>query len=102
MTKETESKSQGYITKETFVAHIAEASGLTKKESTQALEAMMQSMQGSLKEGKKVSLTGFGAFSTVERSERKGRNPRTGQEITIPAKKQLKFQAGSTLKDEIN
>ncbi|MGB0167381.1 MAG: HU family DNA-binding protein, partial [Luteibaculum sp.] len=55
-----------------------------------------------LKKGGRISLVGFGSFAVSERSARKGRNPKTGKEINIPAKKVVKFKAGADLADSVN
>lgn len=78
-----------------LISSIAEKSGLTKADSEKALNAFMESTIDCMKTGEKLALVGFGTFSVSERSERKGRNPQTGKEITIPAKKVAKFKAGS-------
>lgn len=80
---------------------IASGAELTKADAKKALEAFISATSGALKEGDRVALVGFGSFSINERSERKGRNPRTGEEITIPAQKVVKFKAGSELAENI-
>jgi len=86
---------------QSLVSSIAELSGLSKADSTRALEAMIQSIQKGLKEGKAVNLVGFGAFSITKREARDGRNPRTGETIKIAASKTPKFRSGKTLKEAI-
>jgi DNA-binding protein HU-beta len=76
---------------------IAKSAGLTKAEAKKALDAFIASTTGALKKGNRVALVGFGTFSVAQRSKRTGRNPQTGKEITIPAKKVVKFKAGSDL-----
>jgi DNA-binding protein HU-beta len=61
----------------------------------------MDSIGATLKKGGKVSVIGFGSFSVIQRKARKGRNPQTGKEIKIPAKKAVKFSAGSELKKKV-
>jgi DNA-binding protein HU-beta len=90
------------LNKEGLISSLAEISGLSKSDSIRALDGMIQSMQMALKEGKKVTLTGFGTFNVIERAATKGRNPRTGESIEIPSKKVLKFSAGKTLKEAIS
>lgn len=80
---------------------IANDAGLTKADAKKALDATIDSVAGALKSGDRVALVGFGSFSVSERSARSGRNPQTGQEITIPAKKVVKFKAGSELNDSV-
>jgi len=70
----------------------------TKKEAADAVDAVLSSIKASLKKGKAVTLVGFGTFKVTKRKARKGRNPRTGKEIKIPAKKVPVFKAGSALK----
>ena len=80
---------------------IAEESGLTKKDSKEALEAIIKIVGETLKKGDKLTLTGFASFSVVQRAARTGRNPKTGKEIKIPAKKAIKFSEGSELSEAI-
>jgi len=89
------------MTKAELVAKIAEKTGLSKKDAESALNAFMDSVKEALAAGEKVSLVGFGTFEVVERAERKGRNPQTGEEITIPASKAPKFRPGKGLKDAV-
>ncbi len=70
----------------------------TKKEAQAALDCVISSITKSLKKGEDVTLTGFGTFKVVKRKARKGRNPRTGEELKIKASKAAKFTAGKTLK----
>ena len=76
---------------------IAKESGLTKAASEKALNATLSAVTDSLKSGDRVGLVGFGSFSVTERAARTGRNPQTGKEITIPAKKVVKFKPGADL-----
>jgi DNA-binding protein HU-beta len=76
---------------------IAQKSGLSKVDSKKALDATLDAIADELKSGGKVVLVGFGTFSVVERSARKGINPRTKETIDIPAKKVVKFKPGSEL-----
>ncbi|MBQ6037454.1 MAG: HU family DNA-binding protein [Bacteroidaceae bacterium] len=85
------------MNKADLVKAIAAESGLTKKASEAALNAVVASVTKALKEGDKVALIGFGTFSVVEKAERKGVNPATKKEIVIPAKKVVKFKAGAGL-----
>jgi DNA-binding protein HU-beta len=72
--------------------------GLTKKKAAQAVDAVLDAIREALSKGEKVQLIGFGSFSVKTRSARKGRNPRTGDNIAIPEKKVPVFKAGSALK----
>ncbi|MDL2213555.1 HU family DNA-binding protein [Bacteroides sp. OttesenSCG-928-J23] len=76
---------------------MAEKSGLTKTDSVKALNAFMETVAEALKSGDKISLIGFGTFLVNERAERTGVNPSTKQQITIPARKVVKFKAGAEL-----
>ena len=89
------------MNKEGLVASLAELSGLSKKDSTRALDAMIQSIQKGLKVGNDVSITGFGTFCITKRKAREGRNPRTGETIKIAASKNPKFRAGKNLRESI-
>lgn len=85
------------MTKTDLINAIAEASGLTKVDARKALEATTEAITAALKKGDKVALPGFATFAVGERAERQGKNPRTGETVTIPAKKVVKFKAGSDL-----
>jgi DNA-binding protein HU-beta len=89
------------MTKAELIDKIASGAGLTKADATRALDASLDSIKAALKKGQKVTLVGFGTFSVTKRKARKGRNPRTGQVINIPAAKTPKFTAGKTLKDVV-
>lgn len=89
------------MTKVELVAKVAAEAGLTKKDAEKALQAVLDGIAGALKAGDKVSLVGFGTFETRNRPERKGRNPRTKEEITIPATTAPAFKAGKGLKDAV-
>ena len=89
------------MTKEEMIAMMAEKSGISKRQASDALEAFMNGIEGQLKKGDKVSFSGFGTFAVSERKARKGRNPQTGQTISIPATKVPVFRAGKNLKEAI-
>ena len=89
------------MNKAELVGQIAQKSGLTKKDSEIALNAFIESVQGALKANDKVQLVGFGTFEVRQRNARKGRNPQTGKEITIPASKAPVFKVGKALKDSV-
>ena len=74
---------------------------LSKATASQALDAFIDVVTGALKEGKSVSLVGFMTIDVMERSERMGRNPQTGAQITIPKKKVPRIKAGKILKDAV-
>ncbi len=90
------------MNKTELVAAIAEKSGLTKKASTDALNAFIDVTTEQLKKGEKIQLVGFGTFETVKRPARTGRNPQTKAAIKIPASTAPKFKAGKGLKDAVN
>lgn len=90
------------MNKTDLVNAIAAKSGLNKKNSEAALNAFVGSVEESLKKGEKVVLVGFGTFEVRKRAARKGRNPQTKKEITIPASKAPVFKAGKGLKDIVN
>ena len=87
------------MNKSELVSAVAQKSGLSKEEKKKALDAVLESIDEELKNDGKVVLVGFGTFSVTERSARKGINPRTKEPIDIPAKKVVKFKAGSQLSD---
>ncbi len=73
----------------------------TKGKTEDALDAVIEGIRDALIAGESITFTGFGSFKVVDRAARKGRNPRTGEEIDIPASKVVKFTPGKTLKDSI-
>lgn len=89
------------MTKMELVDKMSSESGLTKADAGRALDSAIEAIKGALKKGQKVTLVGFGTFYVNKRKARKGRNPRTGQEIKIAAMKVPKFTAGKTLKDAL-
>ena len=90
------------MSKTELIANVAEKAGLTKKDAEKAVAAFFESIEQALVEGDRVQLIGFGTFEVKERAARKGRNPQTGKEITIPASKTPSFKAGKALKDAVN
>jgi DNA-binding protein HU-beta len=89
------------MTKADLVAKIADKANLTKAKAELALKAFLESVESTLVSDGKLTLTGFGTFQVEERKERTGRNPRTGEEIKIPAAKVVKFRPGKLLKDAV-
>lgn len=85
------------MNKAELIEAIAGASGLSKADAKRAVDALIGEVGKALKGGDRVSLVGFGSFSVSERGARTGRNPRTGKEIKIKAKKVVRFKAGSEL-----
>ena len=90
------------MNKTDLVNTIAAKSGLNKKNSEAALNALISSVEEALAKGEKVVLVGFGTFEVRKRAARKGRNPQTKKEITIPASNAPVFKAGKGLKDIVN
>ena len=89
------------MNKQDLIASIATQTGLSKKDSENALNAFTYSVTATLKKGDKIQLIGFGTFEVRDRAGRIGRNPATGKEIKIPASKVPAFKAGKALKDAI-
>ena len=89
------------VNKAELICRIAEKSELTKKDSALVLNAILETISEALSSGDKVSLLGFGTFETRHRAARMGRNPRTKEEIHIPASKAPAFRAGKQFKDAI-
>ena len=89
------------MTKAELVSKIAEKAGLTKADSEKALNAFLSAVEETLVSEGKLTLTGFGTFAVEERKERTGRNPRTGEELKIPACKVVKFRPGKLLKEAV-
>lgn len=83
-------------------AAIANETGLDRKDAEAAVKAFVDVVTRELQKGEKVQLVGFGTFEVSERAEREGRNPQTGETMTIAATKSPKFKAGKALKDAIN
>ena len=90
------------MNKAELVAAIADKAELSKKDADAALKASTDVVAEELKKGEKIQLVGFGTFEVSERAARTGRNPQTGEEMTIPASKAPKFKAGKALKDLMN
>jgi len=89
------------MNKSELVGNIASSSGVTKADATRVLDAFMMTVQDAVQQGDQVVLPGFGSFSTVNRSARKGRNPQSGEEIQIPASRSVKFKPGKKLKEAV-
>ncbi len=90
-----------FMNKSDLINSIAEHAKLTKADAGKALDALTTTIANTLKVGSSITLVGFGSFEVKERAERTGRNPQTGQEITIAAAKVPTFKAGKTLKDAV-
>lgn len=89
------------MNKAQLIDAVAAGAGLTKVDAKKAIDAFIAATTDALKVGDRVALIGFGSFSVSERGKRTGRNPQTGKEITIPAKKVVKFKAGAELADAV-
>ena len=90
------------MNKTELVAAMAESADLSKKDAEKALKAFIEVVTDELKKDEKVQLVGFGTFEVAQRAAREGRNPLTGEKITIAASKNPKFKAGKALKDAVN
>ena len=90
------------MTKSEVVEAMAAKSGLTKADSSRALEAFMDVVGETLKKGDKITLTGFGSYSVSRREAREGRNPKTGLPVKIAARNSVSFKAGSKLIEVVN
>jgi len=89
------------LRKTNFIERIAHEAEISKAQAERAYEALLGGIQDALAAGDKVTLTGFGTFSTADRRSRMGRNPRTGAPIAIPGRRVPRFSAGKTLKDTV-
>ena len=89
------------MNKAELIAKLADDAGVTKTQANAALDSFVEAVTKTLKSGNKVTLVGFGTFSVTKRAARKGRNPQTGAEINIPAKKVVKFKAGANLQAKV-
>jgi len=90
------------MTKADLIDEVAKGSELSKKDAEVIVQAVLDSIIGSLKGGDKVELRGFGSFRLRERASREGRNPKTGEKVFVPAKKVPYFKPGKELKELIN
>ena len=90
------------MNKNDLISSVVESSGLTKADAGRAVDGVFDSIASALASGDDVRIVGFGSFSVANRAASTGRNPRTGEEIQIPASKQPKFKAGAPLKSAVN
>lgn len=90
------------MNKTELVAAVAEQAGLSRKDAEAAVKAFTDVISNELKKGEKIQLVGFGTFEVSERGAREGRNPKTGESMSIAACKTPKFKAGKALKDLVN
>ena len=89
------------MTKQEFVDQVSNESGLGKKESGDAVDAVLKVVQETLSRGGEINFTGFGKFSVADRGARQGVNPQTGERIQIAASRVPRFSAGSALKNAV-
>jgi len=89
------------MTKAEMSARLADASGLPRMGAARVVDHFTEIIAEAMSKGEKVTFIGFGTFSVAERAQREGRNPRTGERITIPASKTVNFKAGSKLKNSV-
>ncbi len=89
------------MTKDDLVQSLSKKTGLSKTQSAEALNVVLDEIAKALSQNKEVSLPGFGKFKVSFRKERQGRNPKTGEKITILARKVPQFKAGKILKDAV-
>lgn len=90
------------MNKAELIEAIASKADLTKADAKKALDAFIDTTSGALKKGDRVALVGFGSFSVAKRAARTGRNPKTGVEMQIPAKKVVKFKPGAELSKKVD
>lgn len=89
------------MNKAELVSEVAGKAGLTKRKAANVIDTVMKTITNALRDGEKVMLVGFGTFQVIQKKARNGRNPRTGKEIQIPAKKVLKFVPGKSLREKV-
>ena len=90
------------MNKTDLINEIAAQTGLTKVKASEAIDAFVKAVETTLSNGDKVTLVGFGTWETSERQARQGRNPKTGEQISIPVKKVARFRAGANLLKQVN
>lgn len=89
------------MNKTDLIAAVAEKSGTSKANAKLVIDSVLETITESLAKSTEVSLPGFGSFSVKAKPERKGRNPRTGEDIVIPARNSITFKAGKQLKERV-
>lgn len=90
------------MTKADIAEKIQQGTGLSKKESAEMMEAVFSLMKSTFENGEKLKITGFGNFEVKQKADRRGRNPQTGETITIGARRILSFKPSGVLRDAIN
>ncbi len=89
------------MNKQAIIDHVSDRNGLTKVQSEQIVDTIIDSIVDTLKQGKEVSIAGLGIFATKTRAARQARNPRTGETISVPAMRVPKFRPAKALKDSV-
>lgn len=89
------------MNKKETIARMAKDSGITGLQAARAFSSLINAVTAALKRGEKVTFSGFGSFEVKERKARKGRNPKTGEEVPIPPKKRIKFNPSRSLKTSL-
>jgi len=89
------------MNKKEIIGRMARDAGITAVQAARAFSSMMEGIQNSLKGGEKVTFSGFGSFEVKERKARKGRNPKTGEEVAIPPRKRVKFNPSKRFKNSL-
>ncbi len=90
------------MNKHDLVSAVSNSADMSMADTTRAVESVFDNITGSLRAGNEVRLIGFGTFSVADRKATTGRNPRTGETLYIPARRQAKFKAGKALKEAVN
>lgn len=90
------------MTKKEFIDKFATQNQITQKEGAKYIDSFLNILENTLVEGEIISFVGFGKFEPIQKEERKGRNPQTGEEIKIAAKKVIKFKSGTALNEKLN
>lgn len=90
------------VNKSELIDAVAASAGVSKSQAQKTIDATFETIETALQKGDDVRLVGFGTFSVAKRAATEGRNPRTGEKIKIPARKQPKFSAGKQLKEAVN
>ncbi len=90
------------LTKSQIVDSIAEKNGFTKRESTEAVETILELIKSTLASGEDVLISGFGKFCAKDKRERKGRNPSTGEDMVLASRRVVTFKCSGKLRDKIN
>jgi DNA-binding protein HU-beta len=90
------------VNKNELISAVADRCGMSKSDVSRTVDATLETITDALKKNDDVRLVGFGSYSVTHRSASEGRNPRTGEPIQIPARKQVKFRVGKQLSDALN